>query len=81
MFAVLLPEKNTDQLYFRFAIGHRPEVVEHWRIPIGRRDHRYRGRYRASRCALGDVRKDKRYLNALDSVRSELAVPLIQAGA
>ena len=34
VFAVLLPEKNSDQLYFRFAIGHRPEVVEHWRIPM-----------------------------------------------
>src|SRR5271157_4322744 len=33
VFAVLLPEEGTNQLYFRFAIGHRPEVVEHWRIP------------------------------------------------
>ncbi len=29
---------------------------------------------------VGDVTKDKRYLNALDGVRSELAVPLIQGG-
>ncbi len=34
IFAVLLPEEGTNQLYFRFAIGHRPEVVDHWRIPM-----------------------------------------------
>ena len=26
IFAVVLPEEGTDQMYFRFAIGHRPEV-------------------------------------------------------
>ena len=35
IFAVLLPEEGTNNLYLRFAIGHRPEVVEHWRIPVG----------------------------------------------
>src|ERR1700735_3386460 len=35
IFAVLLPEEGTNQLYFRFAIGHKSEVVEHWRIPMG----------------------------------------------
>ena len=76
MFAVLLPEKNSDQLYFRFAIGHRPEVVEHWRIPM---DEGIIGSAAATGqpIRVGDVTKDKRYLNALDSVRSELAVPLI----
>src|ERR1700732_2775223 len=34
IFAVLLPEEGTNELYFRFAIGHKPEVVEHWRIPL-----------------------------------------------
>src|SRR5271154_7488735 len=34
IFAVVLPEEGTDQMYFRFAIGHRPEVVKHWRIPM-----------------------------------------------
>src|SRR5579863_1522554 len=34
IFAVLLPDEDPDRLYFRFAIGHRPEVVEHWKIPI-----------------------------------------------
>ncbi|MGH7837482.1 MAG: hypothetical protein ACREQC_06600, partial [Candidatus Binataceae bacterium] len=35
IFAVLLPEEGTNQLYFRFAIGHQREVVEHWRVAIG----------------------------------------------
>ena len=79
IFAVLLPEEGTNQLYFRFAIGHRAEVVEHWRVPIGdgiigaavAMGHAIR---------IGDVRNDPRYLNAVDSVRSELAVPLVARG-
>ncbi|HXZ12344.1 MAG TPA: SpoIIE family protein phosphatase [Candidatus Sulfotelmatobacter sp.] len=79
VFAVLLPEANTNQLYFRFAIGHRPEVVQHWRIPVSE------GIIGAAATTgkpvrVGDVSKDSRYLNALDSVRSELAVPLIVRG-
>jgi sigma-B regulation protein RsbU (phosphoserine phosphatase) len=79
IFAVLLPEEGTNQLYFRFAIGHRPEVVEHWRIPIGE------GIIGAAAVTgqsvrVGDVSKDPRYLNALDAVRSELAVPLMVRG-
>jgi sigma-B regulation protein RsbU (phosphoserine phosphatase) len=79
IFAVLLPEENTNQLFFRFAIGHRAEVVEHWRIPVGdgiigaaaSTGHSIR---------VADVNKDSRYLNAIDGVRSELAVPLIVRG-
>src|SRR3970040_628298 len=33
--AVLLIEDHTGSLFFRFAIGHRREVVEQWRIPLG----------------------------------------------
>jgi sigma-B regulation protein RsbU (phosphoserine phosphatase) len=79
IFAVLLPDPGSDQLYFRFAIGHRKEVVEHWRIPMNEgiigaaatTGHAVR---------VADVRQDPRYLNALDAVRSELAVPLIAQG-
>ncbi|HEV3253389.1 MAG TPA: GAF domain-containing SpoIIE family protein phosphatase [Candidatus Acidoferrales bacterium] len=79
IFAVLLPEEGTNQLYFRFAIGHRPEVVEHWRIPIG--EGITGGAAATGRAALvSDVRRDARYLNALDAVRSELAVPLLVQG-
>ncbi|HTS13270.1 MAG TPA: SpoIIE family protein phosphatase [Candidatus Limnocylindrales bacterium] len=79
IFAVILREEATNELYFRFAIGHRPEVVEHWRIPMGD------GIIGAAASTglpirVGDVTKDTRYLNALDGVRSELAVPLVVRG-
>ena len=79
IFAVLLPEEGTNQLYFRFAIGHRPEVVEHWRIPMG---EGIIGAVAATGqpIRVGNVSEDSRYLNALDSVSSELAVPLIVRG-
>ena len=79
IFAVVLPEEGTDQMYFRFAIGHRKEVVDHWRIPMG---EGIIGAAAATGQAIrvGDVRSDPRYLNALDAVRSELAVPLIVRG-
>ena len=79
IFAVLLPEEGTDQMYFRFAIGHRAEVVDHWRIPVG---EGIIGAAASTGQAIrvADVRADPRYLNALDAVRSELAVPLIVRG-
>ncbi len=79
IFAVLLPEENTNQLFFRFAIGHRAEVVEHWRIPVG---DGIIGAAASTGHAIrvADVAKDSRYLNAIDGVRSELAVPLIVHG-
>ena len=61
-------------MYFRFAIGHRPEVVEHWRIPIGEG-------IIGTAAATGqpirvpDVHKDRRYLNALDTVRRYFLFP------
>ncbi|HWG59037.1 MAG TPA: SpoIIE family protein phosphatase [Candidatus Acidoferrales bacterium] len=79
IFAVLLPDENTNQLYFRFAIGHKLDVVEHWRIPIA--DGIIGSAATTGQpVRVGDVRKDSRYLNALDGVRSELAVPLVVRG-
>ncbi len=79
IFAVLLPEASTGNLYVRFAIGHRTEVVENWRIPVG---DGIIGTAAATGQAVrvGDVTKDRRYLPAVDQVRSEIAVPLIVRG-
>ena len=79
IFAVLLPEESTGKLYFRFAIGHRPEVIENWRIPVG---DGIIGVAAALGQAIrvGDVSNDPRYISAVDSVRSEIAVPLIVRG-
>ncbi len=78
IFAVMLRDER-DQLYFRFAIGHRPEVVETWRVPLGQG---ITGTAAATGTAIrvGDVSEDPRYINALDTVRSELAVPLMIEG-
>jgi len=79
IFAVLLPEPGTNNLYVRFAIGHRPEVIEHWRIPMG--DGIIGSAISTGQAVrVGDVTKDPRYLPAVEEVRSELAVPLIVRG-
>lgn len=79
IFAVLLPTANTNELYVRFAIGHRPEVVEHWRIP--KSDGIIGAAFTLGQpVRVGDVSKDPRYLEAVEEVRSELAVPLIVRG-
>ncbi len=79
IFAVLLVDENSRELSFRFAIGHRQEVVENWRIPMGQG---IIGTAAATGrpVRVSDVHKDSRYLNALDSVQSELAVPLLVQG-
>src|SRR3984885_10169691 len=75
IFAVLLPVEGANDLYVRFAIGHRSEVVERWRIPIG---DGIIGAAASTGQAIrvGDVTRDPRYLAAAEEVRSELAVPL-----
>jgi len=79
IFAVLLPEASTNDLYVRFAIGHRPEVIEHWRIPMG--DGIIGAAVTTGQAVrVGDVSKDPRYLAAVEEVRSELAVPLVVRG-
>jgi len=79
IFAVLLPEEGTNDLYVRFAIGHRPEVIEHWRIPMA--DGIIGAAATTGQAVrVGDVLKDPRYLPAVEEVRSELAVPLIVRG-
>jgi phosphoserine phosphatase RsbU/P len=76
IFSVLLIDESANNLYFRFAIGHRTEVAEHWRIPLG---DGIIGAAASTGQAIrvADVSKDSRYLAAVEAVRSELAVPVI----
>ncbi|HVB34231.1 MAG TPA: SpoIIE family protein phosphatase [Patescibacteria group bacterium] len=78
-FAILLVDETRGDLFFRFNIGHRPEVAKNWRIPLGQG---ITGGAASSRKSIrvADVRNDSRYISALDSVRSELAVPLLFKG-
>ncbi len=79
IFAVLLLDEAAQELYFRFAIGYSREVVDTWRIPVGRG---ITGTAVLTRqpVLVGDVRNDPRYLSAIEFVRSELAVPLVVKG-
>jgi sigma-B regulation protein RsbU (phosphoserine phosphatase) len=79
IFAVLLLDEPGNELYFRFAVGYPREIVENWRIPLGKG---VTGRAAQSRRAmrLADVSTDAGYISTHDTVRSELAVPLLLKG-
>src|SRR5262244_2423870 len=78
IFGVLLIEEGV--LKHRFAIGYPRDLAENLRIPVGQgitgtavaTGHSVR---------VSDVSSDPRYINAIDSVRSELAVPLMIQGS
>jgi phosphoserine phosphatase RsbU/P len=79
VFAILLYSDRTQALTIRHAIGHREEVVRSLSIPLG---EGIVGTAAARRepVLVEDVSQDSRYLNALDAVRSELAVPMMARG-
>ena len=75
IFAILLINDRTHELWMRFQTGHTPDV-ERIRVKLGRG---ISGTAALQRRAIlvEDVRKVDNYINANSSVRSELAVPLI----
>ncbi|MCL4793901.1 MAG: GAF domain-containing protein [Bryobacteraceae bacterium] len=79
LFAILLYSERRKGLRIRYARGHRKEVVHNLIIPLG---EGITGAAAASGqpVMVGDVYADQRYLNALDAVRSELAVPMVLHG-
>jgi sigma-B regulation protein RsbU (phosphoserine phosphatase) len=79
LFAILLFNEKTRALRMRYSIGHRDEVAKNLVIRLG---EGITGAAAASRqpILIEDVRKDSRYLNALDAVRAELAVPMLVRG-
>ena len=79
IFGVLLIDGGGTYLRHRFAIGYSPELAENLRIPLGQG---ITGTAAASghSVRVSDTAKDSRYINAIDSVRSELAVPLMLRG-
>ncbi len=79
LFAILLYSEQGQVLRIRHAIGHRDELV---RSLIIRLNEGVTGVAAATRLPVmvDDVRTDPRYLNALDAVRSELAVPMLARG-
>jgi sigma-B regulation protein RsbU (phosphoserine phosphatase) len=79
LLAILLYSERTQGLSIRYSIGHREEVVRTLVVPL---HEGIVGEAAATRSAVlvEDVRNDPRYLNAMDAVRSELAVPMVARG-
>ena len=75
IFAILLINDRTHELWMRFQTGHTAEV-ERVRVKIGRGVTGQAALERRS-MLIEDVTKLDNYINANPSVRSELAVPLI----
>jgi sigma-B regulation protein RsbU (phosphoserine phosphatase) len=75
IFAILLINERTQELWMRFQIGHTPEI-ERVRIKLGRGVTGQAALQRKS-ILVDDVRTLENYIDANPKVRSELAVPLI----
>src|SRR6266516_5271503 len=79
IFGVLMVEASGGYLKHRFAIGYPRDLAENLRVPLGQG---ITGTAAATGhpVRVSDTSKDPRYINAIDSVRSELAVPLMISG-
>jgi sigma-B regulation protein RsbU (phosphoserine phosphatase) len=79
IFGVLFVEKGALALRHRFAIGYPRDLADNLRIPLGQG---ITGTAAATghSVRVSDVTQDPRYINAIDSVKSELAVPLMIQG-
>ncbi len=79
IFGVLMFEGDGSYLKHRFSIGYPHGLAENLQVPIGQG---ITGTAAATghSVRVGDTSKDPRYINAIDSVRSELAVPLMLQG-
>jgi sigma-B regulation protein RsbU (phosphoserine phosphatase) len=75
IFAILLINDRTHELWMRFQTGHTPDV-ERIRIKLGRGVTGQAALQRKS-LLVEDVTQLDNYINANSAVRSELAVPLI----
>src|SRR6266487_2456277 len=76
IFGILLLNDKTQELYFRFSIGHSHEVADRLRIKLGEGVTGVAAQ-KAEAILVGDVANDPRYISAVPNVRSELAIPLI----
>ena len=78
-FGVLMLDDTASYLTHRFAIGYPPGLAENLRIPVGQG---ITGTAAATGqpVRVSDVSQDSRYISAIESVKSELAVPLMFRG-
>src|SRR3954469_4427171 len=79
LFAIFLYSDRRRDLRIRYAVGHRDEVVRNLSIALGE-GITGAAADRREPILVGDVRNEPRYLNTVDAVRTELAVPLTARG-
>ena len=79
LFAILLYSEKNQGLRIRYSIGHREELVRGLVIALNEGVVGAAAQTREP-VMVDDVHSDPRYLNALDAVRSELAVPMMARG-
>jgi phosphoserine phosphatase RsbU/P len=79
LLAIFLYNEKTHGLHMRYAIGHREELVRSLVIGLAEGVVGAAAETREP-VLVDDVRTEPRYLNALDAVRSELAVPMMARG-
>lgn len=76
IFGILLLNEKSQELYFRFSVGHSKEIAERMRVKVGEGVTGVAAQ-KAEAVLVDDVNDDPRYISAVPGVRSELAVPLI----
>jgi len=76
IFGILLLNEKSQELYFRFSVGHARETAERIRVKVGEGVTGIAAQ-RGEAVLVDDVANDSRYISAVPNVRSELAVPLI----
>jgi phosphoserine phosphatase RsbU/P len=76
IFAILLLNDRTQELHIRFAVGHPQEVIDRTRIKLGEGVTGVAAQRREA-VLVNDIADEKRYIEGVPGVRSELAVPLI----
>ena len=79
LFAILLYSERRHDLRIRYGVGHREEIVRSLCIALGE-GVTGAAAERREPVLVGDVRNDPRYLNTVDAVRTELAVPMTARG-
>jgi phosphoserine phosphatase RsbU/P len=78
-FGVLLLDETGSYLTHRFAIGYPPGLAENLRVPVGQ-GITGTAVSTGQPVRVSDTSQDPRYINAIESVKSELAVPLLFRG-
>jgi len=78
-FGVLMLDESGSYLTHRFAIGYPPGLAENLRVPVGQ-GITGTAVSTGQPVRVSDVSQDPRYINAIESVKSELAVPLLFRG-